>query len=80
MSCCAPRSSGKFQILGEALNRLMQCDEETAALIPDVRRIIGFRNVIVHGYDTLDLAIVWANVTEGLPRLRQSIAEILPPP
>lgn len=41
----------------------------TAARIDDLRRIEGFRNRIIHGYDTLDDATVWGVVEGRLPRL-----------
>lgn len=48
----------EFEVMGEALNRLMQSDPETATRIEDLRRIVGFRNRIIHGYDTIDDATV----------------------
>lgn len=45
----------KFEIIGEALNRLRQAHPELAARISDLRRIIGFRNVLAHGYDRAEL-------------------------
>lgn len=39
--------------------------------MPDVpwREMISMRNRIVHGYDTIDLAIVWAVIDKDLPEL-----------
>jgi uncharacterized protein with HEPN domain len=44
----------EFEIIGEALNRLDHDDPETAGRIPELRRIVGFRNRIIHGYDAVD--------------------------
>lgn len=44
----------KFEILGEALNRAEQSDPELADRLPELRRIIGMRNRIIHGYDAVD--------------------------
>lgn len=51
-------------ILGEALNRLSRVDPETAARLPDLPRIVAFRNILVHGYAEIDDASVW-RVVEG---------------
>ncbi len=49
----------KFQIIGEALNRIRRLDPDTLNRITDHDDIIGFRNVITHGYDTLNNFTVW---------------------
>jgi uncharacterized protein with HEPN domain len=67
----------QFQILGEALNRLQRTDPDTANRISDVRRIIAFRNVIVHGYDVLDMGIVWTNAVERLPDIVDVLKSLL---
>ena len=49
----------QFSILGEALSRLEKDSPEVAASIPNHARIIAFRNILVHGYATVDDRIVW---------------------
>ena len=44
----------QFQIIGEALNRLSKVDPGTAGRVPDLARIVAFRNVLVHGYAQID--------------------------
>jgi uncharacterized protein with HEPN domain len=48
----------QFEIIGEALSQLAKIDPAVAARIPDLRRIVGFRNVLIHGYDRMDAASV----------------------
>ena len=42
-------------------------DRTVASRITDYRQIIGFRNVLVHGYEAIDDQIVWKTVEEHLP-------------
>lgn len=53
----------QFEIIGEALNRLSRIDPLTAAKVPDLPRIVAFRNVLVHGYATIDDSLVWEVAT-----------------
>ena len=41
------------------------------------KQIIGMRNRIVHGYDTINLEIVWSTVIESIPELKSYYKEIL---
>jgi uncharacterized protein with HEPN domain len=52
----------QFGILGEALSRLSKDSPEVAALIPDQAKIIAFRNILVHGYASVDDRLVWGVV------------------
>jgi len=66
-----------FEIIGEALNRIKNTDDELLEQISEHHRIIGFRNILIHGYDIVDEAIVWQAVTNHLPILIGEIKEIL---
>ena len=59
----------QFEILGEALRRLELLDAELVARISEHRRIVDFRNIIAHGYDSLDSNIVWQAIVDKLPVL-----------
>lgn len=67
----------QFEIIGEALNRLLKIDPDTAARISEHRRIIGFRNVLIHGYDAVDHAITWRIIEEKLPVLLAELRVLL---
>lgn len=66
----------KFEIIGEALNRLRDVDEEILERITDYRKIIGFRNVLAHGYDAVSDEIVWEITVHNLPVLLQDIDRV----
>lgn len=53
----------QFEIVGEALNKLSKADPETAARLSDLPRLVAFRNILIHGYATIDSAIVWEFAT-----------------
>ena len=67
----------QFEIIGEALGRLVKTDETTAQRISEHRRIIGFRNVLIHGYDDIDDEITWRIVQDKLPVLRKELQTLL---
>ena len=66
-----------FEIIGEAIKRLAQTDPGTAARIAQVPQIIAFRNVLIHGYDLVDHALVWSTVQMQLPVLLRDVDLIL---
>jgi len=65
-----------LQIIGEAARGL---SEATQALAPSIPwpKIIGMRNVLVHGYFDIDTALVWATVKNDLPILKVAIERML---
>jgi uncharacterized protein with HEPN domain len=50
---------------------------ELSNLIPNVRRIVGLRNRIIHGYDSVDDELLWQTIQTHVPPLAQRIAELL---
>lgn len=67
----------QVEIIGEALVHLRRIEPETAALVPDMSDIIGFRNVLVHDYDGIDLQDVWAIIQRDVPKLLAALADLL---
>ncbi|OHB66217.1 MAG: hypothetical protein A2Y76_15475 [Planctomycetes bacterium RBG_13_60_9] len=67
----------KFEIVGEALNRIKRLDKSLVATIPDHERIISFRNIISHGYDIINPELVWDAVQNHLPALVQVVQDLL---
>jgi uncharacterized protein with HEPN domain len=70
----------QFEIVGEALAQLARLDLGMAAKVPDLREIVAFRNVLIHGYAVIDPARVWRVVEDNLPQLRRVLAALLAEP
>ena len=70
----------QFGIIGEALSRLAKDDPEVAAVIPDHGTIIAFRNILIHGYATVDDRIVWGVIENHLAQLRKTVGELIATP
>src|SRR5262249_2215611 len=67
----------EFITIGEAL---MQAEKQDPAAIPgitNVRQIVGFRNVLVHGYAAIQHATVWGVLENDLQRLKQEVTDLL---
>ena len=66
----------RLEVIGEAARRI---SDEFQSLWPDLPwcDMIGMRNVMIHGYDTVDLSIVWRTVQHDLPDLVQGIEGIM---
>jgi len=67
----------KFTVVGEALRRLRDHDPKLAAEIPKLPEVIGFRNILVHRYDIIDLNAVWRIIHDDLPDLVLRLEELL---
>ena len=67
----------EFEIIGEALARLARLDEDLVSGISEYRRIIAFRNILIHGYAEIDDRLVWDIVETKLPILRREVAALI---
>jgi len=54
----------QFEIMGEALTGLRRVDPDLAASVPDLPRIIAFRNIFIHNYAEIDDSRVWEVVQD----------------
>lgn len=64
----------QLAIIGEALNQLKK--NEPDLQIANDKQIIGFRNRLVHAYDSIDSSIVWVIIKRHLKKLKEEL-EIL---
>ena len=67
----------KFEIIGEALNQLAKHDPALARRIPDIRDIIAFRNILIHGYAVIEHDQVWRIAETSLPTLSVAVTKLL---
>jgi uncharacterized protein with HEPN domain len=67
-----------LEIVGEAATRV---SEELRARHPQIawRQIISLRNRLIHGYDAVDLDILWQVLHEDIPRLIIDLERLVPP-
>lgn len=70
----------QFEIIGEAMRRLIQADPELARQVTHHRQIIDFRNVLAHGYDSIDAAVVVQIVGGHLGVLLTEVERLLEAP
>src|SRR5438876_11582988 len=61
----------RFEIIGEALWQLRKVDATSADRISESRKIVAFRNVLIHGYGAIDAGKTWDIVQSDLPVLRR---------
>jgi uncharacterized protein with HEPN domain len=67
----------QFEIVGGALSQLSRLDAQMAARVPNLRDIVAFRNILIHGYAVINRARVWQVVENDLPSLRETLRELL---
>lgn len=67
----------QFEIMGEAFSKLARLDETIASQVADYRRIIAFRNLLIHGYDAIQDDVVWGVVEGKLPDLMLAVERLL---
>lgn len=65
-----------MQVIGEAASRLDAGVRQSYPAVPWLQ-IIGMRHVIVHGYFSINLTIIWNTLSLDLPQLKPQLAAML---
>ena len=65
-----------LEIVGEATKRLPMTLRDQYPGIP-WKQMAGMRDRIIHGYDIVDLEIVWDVVRQDIPKIKPQIEQIL---
>jgi uncharacterized protein with HEPN domain len=60
-----------LEIIGEAMNRILKEDPDFT--IKEAFRIVGLRNQIIHGYDSVSDENIWSIIVNHLPKLRSEV-------
>jgi len=66
----------QLMILGEAASRVSSAFRDATPDLP-WRQMMGLRNVLVHGYFTIELDAVWGVVERDLPPLKEQLQRLL---
>ena len=67
----------QFEIVGEAMARLLRAAPELEGRITDCRKIIAFRNILIHAYAAVSDAVVWGTVETNLSLLEGEVEALL---
>jgi len=67
----------KLEIIGEALNRIKKADHGVLGKIREHRNVVSFRNILAHGYDSIDDRIVWGIIQEDLDNLLEDVDKLI---
>jgi uncharacterized protein with HEPN domain len=63
----------QFEIIGEALSQAIKLEPDLANAISEARRVISFRNILIHGYAAVSNEVVWDVLQKDLPTIRREV-------
>jgi uncharacterized protein with HEPN domain len=68
-----------FEVIGEAANNIRKYHPDFVTAYPEVpfNRAVGMRNVLSHGYFSVDLEAVWLAIHADLPPLYQALRALI---
>jgi uncharacterized protein with HEPN domain len=67
----------QFEVVGEALNQILRLCPDLSNRISDCRRIVAFRNRLIHAYSFVSDEVVWGVLETNLPTLRREVQSLL---
>jgi uncharacterized protein with HEPN domain len=62
-------------IIGEAVKKLSSM--QPGVMLKHAEKIAGFRNRLIHAYDSVDSSIVWAVIKKHIPAFKDEIIQII---
>lgn len=67
----------QFEVAGEAMSVLRKLDPATAERVPDARKMVGMRNILIHGYAQVNNETVWQAATTDLGEVVAVVRDLL---
>ena len=67
----------QFEVAGEAMTVLRKSDPATAARVPNAYKMVGMRNILIHGYAQVNNLTVWSAATTDLDEVIAAVADLL---
>ena len=67
----------QLEIIGEATGRLTSEFLQAHADVLPWNVMKSMRNVLIHGYDEVDIEIVWTTATEDIPQIHAPLQKLL---
>ena len=64
-----------IEIIGEAVNRILKI--EPAFELANAKAIVGTRNKVIHGYDSVTTVFLWGLVINHIPGLKNEVENLL---
>ncbi|MBP7416381.1 MAG: HepT-like ribonuclease domain-containing protein [Pyrinomonadaceae bacterium] len=65
----------EYEIIGEAVRRLENEFPDVFSSLTNGRKIINFRNILIHAYDSVSDEVVWDTTIGDLPLLKTEIVK-----
>lgn len=65
----------RLQIIGEAAGKIPQELRDKSTIVP-WKKIVAFRNLIIHDYASISFGEVWRVVKEELPKLKPQLEQV----
>ncbi|MBA0883674.1 HepT-like ribonuclease domain-containing protein [Flavobacterium undicola] len=66
-----------FEIIGEAVNRIITRDNSFTEKISNAKAIIGLRNQVIHAYDNISDENIWSILINHLPKLQLEVDTLI---
>lgn len=66
-----------LEIIGEAVNRILNKDPSFEKNISDAKAIIGLRNQVIHAYDSISDENIWSIIINHVPKLKTEVTKII---